>query len=133
MPLASRINNAANAEPKTKRAKTAKKSTRVSSRQSAAAAAKADAAAAAAAANNTTTSSTENEDVANVTDKIPPIRMQDEVAAAPLRSSTNKMRTKSSSTVVDKPMEDLNTTDKDLAEDTIMTGNNKSHFTLLNA
>lgn len=86
MPLSSRTNNAPNAEPKTKKAKTgAKRGTRLSGRISAASKAEA----------NTTTSSTENDDVNNIADKV-----QQNEETVPLQTTTNKInRTKSSSRV----------------------------------
>lgn len=113
MPLATRINSPVNAQPKTKRAKTAKKPTRTSGRAAAAAAKVAENA-------NTTTSSTENDDLNNNQDKAQSTKSED---TQPLQVATNKMSRSKSASNAEKPndIEPIKTDLNDTVNDTVMT------------
>jgi len=134
MPLASRINSPANAEPKTKKAKTATKK-RTSGRASAAAAAKV-------AENiNNTTSSTENDDINNINDKNSPTKNSDHDMSEtkPLQTATNKInRSKSASNGIAAAAVDTKSNDvelkndlNDTINDTVMTEVTNGHDTTI--
>lgn len=112
MPLASRISSPANAEPKTKKPKTAAKK-RTSGRASTSAATKAENV-------NTTTSSTENEETNNVNDKIQHIKDTDK---EPLQDATKKINrnSKASNNEVSTNDVELKSDLNDTINDTVMT------------